>query len=91
MPKDLVADVEPLDVTGTRSVAVGTIAWAVAFLALLPFTAGLRDDGNGDWLWTCLAGVVLGIVGWWYCDRRARRLRAAPAADRETDPGAGER
>ena len=85
MPKDLVADVEPLDVTGTRSVAVGTLGWLVALLVLLPFTGRLRADGNVDWLWTCLAGVSLGIFGLWYCRRRARRLSgqaAAATADR---------
>ena len=31
----IVADVEPLDVDGVRTVTVGTIAWLVAFVALL--------------------------------------------------------
>lgn len=77
MPKDVVADVEPLDVTGMRSVAIGTSAWVVALLVLLPFTGSLRDDGNGDWLWTCAAGIALGVFGLWYCRRRARQLTAS--------------
>ena len=32
--KYIVADVEPLDVDGTRTVAVGSLLWLVAFLAL---------------------------------------------------------
>ncbi len=74
MPKDLVADVEPLDVSGTWTVAAGTIAWAVAFVVLLVFRGPLQEAGNTDWLWTCVAGVALGVVGWLYCRRRARRL-----------------
>ena len=33
----IVADVEPLDVDGVRTVEVGVALWLVAFLALLPF------------------------------------------------------
>ena len=47
-----------------RIVAVGTVLFFVAFLVLLPFYGRLGDDGHRDWLWTCLAGGVLGIIGW---------------------------
>ncbi|MFT4287565.1 DUF2530 domain-containing protein [Nocardioides sp.] len=70
----LVADVEPLDVDGVRTVAVGTLLWAIAFVALLPFYARLQDDGRGWWLWTCLAGTGLGLIGIEIC-RRARAKR----------------
>lgn len=72
----LLADVPPLDVTGVRTVVIGTIIWAVAFLALLPFYGTLRDNGDLWWLWTCVAGFGLGVFGWVYCTRRARRLSA---------------
>src|SRR5262245_40072360 len=39
----LVADVEPLDVDGVRTVAIGSVIWIVAFLAMLPFIGTLRD------------------------------------------------
>jgi len=81
----LVAPVEPLDVTGTRTVTVGTIAWAIAFVALLPFHDALSEDGNLWWLWTCLAGVGLGLLGREYCRRREQRLRRAPR-DPESSP-----
>ena len=40
----LVADVAPLDVDGVRTVLVGSIAWAVAFVALLTFYGELEAE-----------------------------------------------
>jgi hypothetical protein len=82
----VVAPVTPLDVTGVRTVAVGTIAWAVVFVALLPFYGTLRDDDRLWWLWTCLAGVGLGLVGLEYCRRRRDRLARHPQGDVESSP-----
>jgi len=82
----VVADVDPLDVDGVRTVEVGTGLWLLATLALLPFTSSLADDGRLWWLWTCLAGLGLGLFGTEYC-RRRRRHRASAAADAdEGDP-----
>lgn len=67
-----VADVEPLDVDGIRTVLVGSIGWLVAFVALLPFYGELADEGRTWWLWTCLAGFGLGLFGYEYCRRRRR-------------------
>lgn len=68
----VVADVEPLDVDGVRTVAVGTVLWAVAFVLLLPFYGRLVDSGRDWWLWTCVAGFGLGLIGVDYCRRRRR-------------------
>ena len=72
----IVADVEPLDVDGVRTVEIGTLFWLVASLALLPFYGRLEADGRTWWLWTCLTGFGLGLFGVEYC-RRRRRLRQA--------------
>lgn len=71
----LIADVEPLDVDGVRTVEVGTALWVIAFVALLPFRGRLDDAGRDWWLWTCLAGAALGLFGLEYC-RRRRRARS---------------
>ncbi len=71
----LVADVEPLDVDGVRTVEVGIGLFVVAFVALLPFYGQLESSGRLWWLWTCLAGVGLGSLGLEYC-RRRRRVRS---------------
>jgi uncharacterized protein DUF2530 len=72
----LVADVEPLDVDGLRTVQVGVVLWVVGFVALLPFYTRLRDSGHGWILWTCAAGCGLGLLGLEVC-RRRRRARTA--------------
>jgi hypothetical protein len=70
----LVADVEPLDVTGLRTVSVGTALFLLAGLALLPFYGWLEDHDREWWLWTCAAGFGLGLFGYDHCRRRARYL-----------------
>ncbi len=82
----VVAPVTPLDVTGVRTVAIGTIAWAIAFLALLPFYGTLEDHDRLWWLWTCLAGVGLGVLGLEYCRRRRDRLAREPDQEVESSP-----
>src|SRR4051794_19439225 len=77
----IVADVEPLDVDGVRTLAVGTAMWAVAFVLLVPFSGRLRDDGHLWWMWTCVAGFGLGLLGWDYCRRRRNARQAAAAPD----------
>ena len=73
----IVADVDPLDVDGVRTVAVGTGLWLLAFVLLLPFSGRLADADRTWWLWTCLAGFGLGLCGLEYV-RRRRRARDAP-------------
>jgi MFS family permease len=47
-----------------RIVAVGTGLFFLAFVVLLPFYGWLGDHHHRVWLWTALAGGLLGIVGW---------------------------
>jgi hypothetical protein len=58
-----------------RIVAVGTAAFFLAFLVLLPFWSQLRAHGHEVWLWTCLAGWLLGIVGWLLMRKHRREGR----------------
>lgn len=76
----LIAPVEPLDVDGVRTVQVGTALFLLAFVGLLPFYGGLQESGRTWLLWTCLAGVGLGLLGTEYCKRR-RRFRSELAGD----------
>ena len=80
----LVADVEPLDVDGVRTVEVGVALWLVGFLALLPFYGRLEQSDRLWVLWMCLAGVGLGLLGAEYCKRR-RVVRSARDAEREAN------
>ena len=71
-------DIEPLDVDGVHTVAVGSALWLVLFLALLPFLETLRDSGRLWWLWTCIAGLGFGLIGLEYCRRRRNAMRLQP-------------
>ncbi len=80
----VVADVEPLDVDGVRTVGVGIVLFGVAFLALLPFYGRLAEAERTWWLWTCLAGVGLGFLGLEYC-RRRREIRTTRLAQQAAE------
>ena len=83
--KYIVADVDPLDLDGVRTMQVGTAIWAIAFVLLLPFYGRLEDDGHLWWLWTCGAGIGIGLFALWYCRRRRRLLAGQPATTVDTD------
>lgn len=69
-----VAETQPMDVDGVRTMTVGTVLWAVAAVALVPFWQTLRENGTEWWLWSALAGFGLGLIGIEYCRRRRRHL-----------------
>lgn len=46
-----------------RIVVPGTVVWFVAFVVLLFVTDFLRAHHAMIWLWTCLAGWILGLTG----------------------------
>ena len=63
--------------TGLWHIAVpGTAIWFVAFVVLLFFIPELEANDAMVWLWTCLAGFVLGLMGLsvYALQRRAARL-----------------
>jgi Protein of unknown function (DUF2530) len=70
---------EPLDADAVRPVAVGTVLWFAGFLVLLPFHGRLVESGHELWLWTCLAGGGLGIIGLILCLRHRAAVRASRA------------
>ncbi len=82
----IVADVDPLDVDGVRTVAVGSVLWLVGFVLLLPFAGRLAETDRLWWLWTCLAGFGLGVIGWDYCRRRRNRRQNRPPGVVPLDP-----
>lgn len=66
--------VAPLDVDAVRTVQVGTALWAVALVVALVLRDQLSDDGREWWIWTCIAGVLLGVAGIVITTRRRRRI-----------------
>lgn len=55
-------------------VAVGAAVWALLFVLGLFLRPDLVDSGRGWWIWSTVAGVVLGGVGYVYLRRRQARL-----------------
>jgi hypothetical protein len=78
---------EPLEANNVVTVTVGTIAWFALFVGQLPFYGWYSDHGHTWFIWTCLAGGCLGLVGLRYV--RARRdAIARAAASRAADDAA---
>jgi len=67
----------PLEANDRLVTAVGTAAWAVALVILLILREQIPDDEQW-WIWTCVAGLVMGLFGLWYVPQLKRfRTRAA--------------
>ena len=71
-------DPEPLEADDARVIAVGTALWltALAVLTVLDL-AGTRVPGW--WLWMCVAGAGLGLLGVRFTRRRAAPSDRRPA------------
>ena len=52
-----------MQVDSGRVVLIGTGLWLIALIALLPFWDWLGRNDHRIWLWTCAAGVALGVIG----------------------------
>ncbi|WP_406496316.1 DUF2530 domain-containing protein [Streptomyces sp. NBC_00846] len=81
---------EPLEGPVVATITGGTILWFVLFLVQLPFYGWFDDHGHAWWVWTCLAGAGLGLIGIWYVrGRDAAIKRAAAAAESAGVPASG--
>lgn len=61
--RELKTPPQPVQVDSGRIILIGTAIWFVAFVVLLPFYDWLGRHGHRVWLWTCLAGWILGLLG----------------------------
>lgn len=84
MPRPTRPTPEPLDVDSTKVIVAGTVLWLVGFVALLFFSEQLVG-GDHRWLWTCLAGGVLGLLGLALSLRQRRPRR--DVSERPEPPG----
>jgi hypothetical protein len=74
---------EPLEGPVVATIVGGTILWFVLFLVQLPFYGWFDDRDATWWVWTCLAGAGLGLIGIWYVRGRDRAIKRAEAAKAE--------
>jgi hypothetical protein len=80
---------EPLEGPVVATVTGGTIIWFALFLVQLPFYGWFADHGHTWWLWTCLAGGGLGLIGIWYVTTTTAPLgrpRVLPKSDLPPTP-----
>ncbi|WP_107100371.1 DUF2530 domain-containing protein, partial [Streptomyces prasinopilosus] len=70
---------EPLEGPVVATVVGGTLLWFALFLVQLPFYGWFDDRGRTWWLWTCLAGGGLGLIGIWYVRRRDAAIKREQA------------
>jgi hypothetical protein len=68
--------IEPLHVPMLRIIEVGLAAWVVALVVTLVVPA-LHQGDRDWWPWTCVAGFVLGCLGWAYVRRGRGNARDA--------------
>jgi hypothetical protein len=72
----------PLEANDQLVVGVGTAAWAIALVVLLIVRDSLPASARW-WIWTCLAGVALGLFALWYVPRLKHSRAKAAARTRE--------
>ncbi|MFJ6185169.1 DUF2530 domain-containing protein [Streptomyces sp. NPDC092295] len=78
---------EPLEGPVVGTITGGTIIWFALFLLQLPFYGWFSDHGHTWWIWTCLAGGGLGLIGIWYVRGRDAAIKRAAAAATNTPDG----
>ena len=72
----------PLEANDQLVTGIVTAGWAVALIVLLIVRGDLPADARW-WVWTCVAGLVMGLFGLWYVPR-LKRSRTRAAARRGT-------
>ena len=72
----------PLEANDRRVTIVGTVAWAVALVVTLALRGQIPASSRW-WIWTCVAGVCMGLFALWYVPyfKRARARRCALRAE----------
>ena len=70
----------PLEANDRLVTLTGTAGWALALIVLLIVRGSLPSDHRW-WIWTCAAGLAMGLFALWYVPR-FKRARARAAARR---------
>jgi len=76
LPEEVPEEIQPLHVPMLRIIEVGLAAWVVALVVMLVVPA-LHEGDRDWWPWTCVAGFVLGCLGWAYVRRGRGNARDA--------------
>lgn len=65
-------DPAPVPTDDRAAILAGLVLWVLGFGALLLFVGPLVESGRVWWLWTCLVGIGIGLVGLVYVHFRRR-------------------
>jgi hypothetical protein len=66
-------DPAPVETDDRKAMLVGLALWLVVLAALLLFLGPLTQSGSVWWLWTCVAGLAIGLIGVLYTHWRRKR------------------
>lgn len=69
-------DLLPVTIDVLRVLEIGIALWVIALVLTLVIPT-LHQDGRDWWPWTCVAGAVLGGIGWAYIKRGRGNASAA--------------
>ena len=77
----------PLEANDRLVTGAVSAGWAVALIVLL-IVRGDLPAGDRWWVWTCAAGLAMGLFGLWYVPRleRSRARAAARRAPAQSAP-----
>lgn len=67
-PQDEISPYPPMPVRTVTVITVGMAVWAVALVVTL-VVPDLRTGDRSWWPWTCVAGLTLGAIGYFYVRR----------------------
>jgi Protein of unknown function (DUF2530) len=73
----------PLEANIQLVIVIITAGWLIT-LAVMLVLRGQLPAADRWWIWTCAAGLALGLFGLWYTPR-VERARARSAARRDTE------
>jgi hypothetical protein len=65
-------DPAPVKTDDRKPMLIGLALWLAALAVLLLFLEPLKAADAGWWLWTCVAGLALGLIGLLYTHWRHR-------------------
>jgi hypothetical protein len=73
----------PLEANDRLVLGVITAGWLIALIVLV-IIYGSLPAGARWWVWTCVAGVAMGVFGFWYVPR-LKRTRGTGSSDSGPD------
>ncbi len=66
-------DPAPVVTDDRKPMLIGIGIWIIALALILVFIGPLTAAGDAWWLWACVGGIVLGLVGVFYTQWRRKR------------------